>query len=163
MAMKNIIKKILKEETNRKLSPKFLISTFKILDRWLEGEGHDIDEVEDDAMVYESIIGVVESTLGISDQDSIDYIVASFVLNYMTAGDWDLLKEIGLKEPQKKKWDMTKGYGMSGWATDEVKGVEGYLPSELKYADWDGGIDWERVSFDAHDYWDEETDVYEVK
>ena len=41
-------------------------------------------------------------------QEDIDFIVASFVLNYMTAGDWDLLKEIGVKEPQIKKWELSK-------------------------------------------------------
>jgi hypothetical protein len=128
----------------------------------MQGEGHDIDEVEDDPSIYESIIYVVEELLGVKEQDSIDFIVASFVLNYMTAGDWDLLKEIGVKEPQKKKWDLTKSYGIRGWATDEALGVEGYLPSEMRYGDWNYDYDWETREMDISDTWDEELDITEV-
>jgi len=179
--MKKTIKKILKEQTEvtlresihneltllkedkSKLSPKFLIKAFKILDKWMLGEGHDIDEVEEDASVYGWIIDVVEELLGINNRDTIDYIVASFVLNYMTAGDWDLLKEIGVKEAQIKKWDLTKHYGIRGWVTDTVTNAEGYLPSEMRYADWNYGYDWDQYDMEISDTWDEEFDLDEVK
>ena len=153
---------LLKEERNKKLTDKFLIVTFKILDKWMQGEGHDIDEVETDASVYEQIIKVVEVSLGIVGQEDIDFIVASFVLNYMTAGDWDLLKEIGVKEPQIKKWELSKTYGIRAYVTDIVRNVEGYLPSEMMYAEWDGGYDWDRYDMDIQDYFDEELDITEV-
>jgi len=153
---------LLKEERNKKLTDKFLIVTFKILDKWMQGEGHDIDEVETDASVYEQIIKVVKVSLGIVGQEDIDFIVASFVLNYMTAGDWDLLKEIGVKEPQIKKWELSKTYGIRAYVTDIVRNVEGYLPSEMMYAEWDGGYDWDRYDMDIQDYFDEELDITEV-
>ncbi len=159
--MKKTIKKILKEETERKLPAKFLIKAFKILDKWMLGEGHDIDEVSEDASVYESIIDVVETLLSIKNQEDIDFIVASFVLNYMTAGDWDLLKEIGIKEPQKKKWDLTKTYSVRGWITDVANDQEGYLESQMQYDDWHHGYDWEQGEFEINDTFDTETDITE--
>ena len=151
---------LLKEERNKKFTDKLLIIIFKSIDKWLQKEGYSVDDLSSDSVIYENVLEIVLGKFAINSQDDEEYIIASFVENFMSAGDWDFLSEVGIKPPTKKNFKVIKMYGMQSTVTDEAEGLA-YLPSELLYSEFDGGLNWVTVETEVHDSWDTEYEVYE--
>ena len=113
---------------------RFIIAAFKEIQREFE-DNYSLDSFEHDARVLEEVSGFLTKVLNVKDNDDIDFIYASYVLNYHNVdGDFSILdhddEEILI--PEEKSFKAVK----TEWSQVyfEEKFVESYyLPCMMSF------------------------------
>jgi hypothetical protein len=161
--LEQVIKKelnLLKEDIKSKMSDKLLITICKDIERILDDNGLNFDELNygfPGGNEYSGILDHIIKTYGLPE-DAAHYVIAVYSENYERINkDWRELLETGIDKPQKTRWKGRKEYGASQWITSSTT-VDAYSGAEANYYDWDAGLDWEDDYIDTHDTWDEETE-----
>jgi hypothetical protein len=161
--LEQVIKKelnLLKEDIKSKMSDKLLITICKDIERILDDNGLNFDELNygfPGGNEYSGILDHIIKTYGLPE-DAAHYVIAVYSENYERINkDWIELLETGIDKPQKTRWKGRKEYGASQWITSSTT-VDAYSGAEANYYDWDAGLDWEDDYIDTHDTWDEETE-----
>jgi hypothetical protein len=161
--LEQVIKKelnLLKEDIKSKMSDKLLITICKDIERILDDNGLNFDELNygfPGGNEYSGILDHIIKTYGLPE-DAAHYVIAVYSENYERINkDWRELLETGIDKPQKTRWKGRKEYGASQWITSSTT-VDAYSEAEANYYDWDAGLDWEDDYIDTHDTWDEETE-----
>ena len=71
---------------------RFLIGSFKEIEKEF-GDNYSLNSFEHDPMVLDDVSGFITKVLNVKDQDDIDFIYASYVLNYENVeGDFSILE-----------------------------------------------------------------------
>ena len=147
---------------------RFLIGSFKEIQREFKDK-YGIEYFEYDPMILEEVSGFITKVLNVKDNDDIDFIYASYVLNYHNVeGDFSILdhddEEILI--PEEKSFKAVKTEWSQVFFKEEF--VESYyLPCMMSWdieqyhidplEDKSCGIE------DIQDSWDREIDIEEIE
>ena len=89
---------------------RFIIAAFKEIQREFE-DNYSLDSFEHDPMVLEEVSGFLTKVLNVKDNDDIDFIYASYVLNYHNVdGDFSILEhdDEEILIPEEKSFKAVK-------------------------------------------------------
>ncbi len=147
---------------------RFIIAAFKEIQREFE-DNYSLDSFEHDARVLEEVSGFLTKVLNVKDNDDIDFIYASYVLNYHNVdGDFSILNhdDEEILIPEEKSFKAVK----TEWSQVLFKEVfveSYYLPCMMSFdieqyhidplEDKSCGIE------DTQDSWDREIDIEEIE
>jgi hypothetical protein len=135
------------------------------------GDEYDINDFESDIYVLEMVSGFIQNILNVKDLNDVDFIYASYILNYKNVdGDFTILdhEDEEVLTPKLKKYQAIKTEVKSVLFKETYEG-EYYLPliMEFDIAEYaidpipdphnDCNID------DVYDSWDREIDIGEIK
>lgn len=149
---------------------RFLIGSFKMIKSEF-GDEYDINDFESDIYVLEMVSGFIQNILNVKDLNDVDFIYASYILNYKNVdGDFTILdhEDEEVLTPKLKKYQAIKTEVKSVLFKETYEG-EYYLPliMEFDIAEYaidpipdphnDCNID------DVYDSWDREIDIGEIK
>jgi hypothetical protein len=146
---------------------RFLIGSFKEIQREF-GDIYSLNSFEHDPMVLEEVSGFITKVLNVKDNSDIDFIYASYLLNYENVeGDFSILdhddEEILI--PEEKSFKAVK----TEWAQvffKEVFEESYYLPCMMEWDIHQYHIDpLEDITCgieDIQDSWDKEIDIEEI-
>lgn len=147
---------------------RFLKGSFKMIQREF-GDKYSLEELEYDPMVLEEVSGFISEVLNVKDNSDIDFIYASYVLNYENVdGDFSILDhdDEEILNPEEKEFKAVK----TEWAQvffREVFAESYYLPCMMSWDIEQYNIDpLEDISCgieDIRDSWDREIDVHEIE
>ena len=145
---------------------RFIIAAFKEIQREFE-DNYSLDSFERDPMVLEEVSGFLTKVLNVKDNDDIDFIYASYVLNYHNVdGDFSILEhdDEEILIPEEKSFKAVK----TEWSQVLFKEVfveSYYLPCMMSWdieqyhinplKDSSCGIE------NIHDSWDREITIIE--
>ena len=145
---------------------RFIIAALKEIQREFE-DNCSLDSFERDPMVLEEVSGFLTKVLNVKDNDDIDFIYASYVLNYHNVdGDFSILErdDEEILIPEEKSFKAVK----TEWSQVLFKEVfveSYYLPCMMSFDIQEYHIDpIEDDScgiIDIHDSWDREIDIIE--
>ena len=147
---------------------RFLIGSFKLIKNEFEGR-YSLNSFEHDPMVLDKVSGFLTNVLYVKDTDDVDFIYASYILNYYNVdGDFSILEhdDEELLIPEEKSFKAVK----TEWSQVFFKEVfveSYYLPCMMSWdieqshidplEDKGCGIE------DIQDSWDREIDIGEIK
>ena len=147
---------------------RFLIGSFKEIEKEF-GDAYSLDSFEHDPIVLEEVSGFLTKVLNVKDNDDIDFIYASYVLNYHNVdGDFSILErdDEEILIPEEKSFKAVK----TEWSQVLFKEVfveSYYLPCMMSFDIEQYNIDpIEDDScgiIDVHDSWDTEVDIEEIE
>jgi len=147
---------------------RFLIGSFKEIEKEF-GDNYSLNSFEHDPMVLDDVSGFITKVLNVKDQDDIDFIYASYILNYYNVdGDFSILdhddEEILI--PEEKSFKAVK----TEWSQvffREVFVESYYLPCMMR---WDieqyhiDPMDDKSCGIqDIQDSWDRVIDIGEIE
>jgi len=147
---------------------RFLIGSFKEIEKEFGGK-YSLDSFEHDPIILEEVSGFLTKVLNVKDNDDIDFIYASYVLNYHNVdGDFSILErdDEEILIPEEKSFKAVK----TEWSQVLFKEVfveSYYLPCMMSFDIEQYNIDpIEDDScgiIDVHDSWDTEVDIEEIE
>jgi len=147
---------------------RFLIGSFKEIEKEF-GDKYSLDSFEHDPIILEEVSGFLTEVLNVKDNDDIDFIYASYVLNYHNVdGDFSILErdDEEILIPEEKSFKAVK----TEWSQVLFKEVfveSYYLPCMMSFDIEQYNIDpIEDDScgiIDVHDSWDTEVDIEEIE
>ena len=147
---------------------RFLIGSFKEIEKEFGGK-YSLDSFEHDPIILEEVSGFLTEVLNVKDNDDIDFIYASYVLNYHNVdGDFSILErdDEEILIPEEKSFKAVK----TEWSQVLFKEVfveSYYLPCMMSFDIEQYNIDpIEDDScgiIDVHDSWDTEVDIEEIE
>ena len=149
---------------------RFLLGSFKMIKSEF-GDEYDIIDFESDIYVLEMVSGFIQKILNVKDLNDVDFIYASYVLNYKNVGgDFTILdhEDEEILIPKLKKYQAIKTEVKSVLFKETYEG-EYYLPLIMEYdiaeyaigpiPDPHNDCNIEEI----YDTWDTETDIGEIK
>lgn len=89
---------------------RFLIGSFKEIEKEF-GDNYSLNSFEHDPMVLDDVSGFITKVLNVKDQDDIDFIYASYILNYYNVdGDFSILEhdDEEILIPEEKSFKAVK-------------------------------------------------------
>lgn len=147
---------------------RFLIGSFKEIEKEF-GDNYSLNSFEHDPMVLDDVSGFITKVLNVKDQDDIDFIYASYILNYYNVdGDFSILEhdDEEILIPEEKSFKAVK----TEWSTVLFKEVfveSYYLPCMMR---WDieqyhiDPMDDKSCGIqDIQDSWDRVIDIGEIE
>ena len=147
---------------------RFLIGSFKEIEKEF-GDTYSLDSFEHDPMVLDDVSGFITKVLNVKDQDDIDFIYASYILNYYNVdGDFSILEhdDEEILIPEEKSFKAVK----TEWSQvffREVFVESYYLPCMMR---WDieqyhiDPMDDKSCGIqDIQDSWDRVIDIGEIE
>lgn len=149
---------------------RFLKGAFKLIESEF-GDKYDINDFESDIYILEMVSGFIQDILNVKDLNDVDFIYASYVLNYKNVdGDFTILdhEDEEILTPKLKKYQAIKTEVKTVLFKETYEG-EYYLPviMEFDIAEYEiepipdpyGDCNIEVI----YDTWDTETDIGEIK
>jgi hypothetical protein len=147
---------------------RFLIGSFKEIEKEF-GDKYSLDSFEHDPIILEEVSGFLTEVLNVKDNDDIDFIYASYVLNYHNVdGDFSILErdDEEILIPEEKSFKAVK----TEWSQVLFKEVfveSYYLPCmmyfDIEQYNIDPIEDDSCGIIDVHDSWDTEVDIEEIE
>ena len=147
---------------------RFLIGSFKEIEKEF-GDNYSLNSFEHDPMVLDYVSGFITKVLNVKDQDDIDFIYASYILNYYNVdGDFSILEhdDEEILIPEEKSFKAVK----TEWSQvffREVFVESYYLPCMMR---WDieqyhiDQMDDKSCGIqDIQDSWDRVIDIGEIE
>jgi hypothetical protein len=147
---------------------RFLIGSFKEIEKEF-GDNYSLNSFEHDPMVLDDVSGFITKVLNVKDQDDIDFIYASYILNYYNVdGDFSILEhdDEEILIPEEKSFKAVK----TEWSQvffREVFVESYYLPCMMR---WDieqyhiDPMDDKSCGIqDIQDSWDRVIDIGEIE
>jgi hypothetical protein len=147
---------------------RFLIGSFKEIQREFKDK-YNIESFEYDPMILEEVSGFITKVLNVKDQDDVDFIYASYILNYYNVdGDFSILEhdDEEILIPEEKSFKAVK----TEWSQvffREVFVESYYLPCMMR---WDieqyhiDPMDDKSCGIqDIQDSWDRVIDIGEIE
>jgi hypothetical protein len=142
------------------VSDDYLKKIFKIIYKFAKSEFPRIEVswLFDDASVYEDIFMFIQDKLSHSDSEEVDFIYASFSLNWEMYGSSfpEIYGEV--VRPKLTMYEGRKTYG-ADVVYNEFYHHRTYLPVMLEYMINEFQIDEDHVDTDIRDTWDHEISV----
>ena len=113
-------------------------------------------------MVYEEVFNFIQNDLGISDDEKVDFIYASFyeTLKNLNA-NLSSFSENDVIIPIKNRYQGKKSYYATVYF-EELYTYDTYLPIILENMVHEYLIDEDDVKTDIHDTWDHEVDITKI-
>jgi hypothetical protein len=148
----------------KQISDTYLKKIFKIIYNHVIGSNpsFDISELFDDSNVYEDIYMFIQDKLSHTDADEVDFIYASFSLNWeMYESSFPEIYGEVIK-PELKMYEGVRNYGATV-VYNEYYHHNTYLPVMLEYMINEYQIDEDNVETDIRDTWDHEITINEKK
>lgn len=142
----------------------YLKKIFKIIYNYIKGANpsFDISDLFDEQNVYEDIFMFIQDKLSHSDADEVDFIYASFSLNWeMYASSFPEIYGEVIK-PKLTTFEGVRRYGATV-VYNEFYHQNTYLPIMLEYAINEYQIDEDNIETEVHDTWDHEISINEKK
>ena len=149
---------------------RFLIGSFKMIKSEF-GDEYDINDFESDIYVLETVSGFIQNILNVKDLNDVDFIYASYILNYKNVdGDFTILdhEDEEILTPKLKKYQAIKTEAKSVLFKETYEG-EYFLPVIMEWDIAEYAIDPIPDPNDncyieeMYDTWDTETDIGEIK
>ena len=147
---------------------RFLIGSFKEIKKEF-GDEYSLDSFEHDTIVLEEVSGFLTKVLNVKDNDDIDFIYASYILNYYNVdGDFSILEhdDEEILIPEEKSFKAVK----TEWSQVLFKEVfveSYYLPCMMSFDIEQYNIDPIEDSScgieNIHDSWDREINIGEIE
>jgi hypothetical protein len=114
-------------------------------------------------MVYEEVFNFIQNDLGISDDEKVDFIYASFYETLKNLnGNLSSFSENDVIIPIKNRYQGKKSYYATVYF-EELYTYDTYLPIILENMVHEFQIDEDDVKTDIHDTWDIEVDIKKLK
>jgi hypothetical protein len=146
------------------ISDTYLKKIFKIIYNHIVGSDSSFDPADlfDEPSVYEDIFMFIQDKLSHTDADEVDFIYASFSLNWeMYPSSFPEIYGEVIK-PKLKMYEGFRNYGATV-VYNESYHHNTYLPIMLRYMIEEYQIDEDNVETDIRDTWDHQIDIYEKK
>lgn len=149
---------------------RFLKGAFKLIESEF-GDKYDINDFESDIYVLEMVSGFIQDILNVKDLNDVDFIYASYVLNYKNVGgDFTILEheDEEILIPKLKKYQAIKTEVKSVLFKETYEG-EYYLPLIMEFDIAEYAIDpipdpHNNCNIDdVYDSWERELDIGEIK
>jgi hypothetical protein len=113
-------------------------------------------------MVYEEVFNFIQNDLGISDDEKVDFIYASFYETLKNLnGNLSSFSENDVIIPIKNRYQGKKSYYATVYF-EELYTYDTYLPIILENMVHEYLIDEDDVKTDIHDTWDHEVDITKI-
>lgn len=146
------------------LTDTYLKKIFKIIYKYIteSTDSFNITDLFDDSSVYEDIFNFIQDKLSHSDSDEVDFIYASFSLNWeMYASSFPEIYGEVIK-PKLKMYEGIRNYSATV-VYDEYYHYNTYLPIILEYMISEYQIDEDNIESEIHDSWDYNIEIKEKK
>jgi len=149
---------------------RFLIGSFKMIKSEF-GDEYDINDFESDIYILEMVSGFIQNILNVKDLNDVDFIYASYILNYKNVdGDFTILdhEDEEVLTPKLKKYQAIKTEVKSVLFKETYEG-EYYLPLIMEFDIAESAINpipdpHNNCNIDdIYDSWDSEIDIGEIK
>ena len=146
------------------LTDTYLKKIFKIIYNHITGSDPSFINTDlfEDTSYYEEFSTFIQNKLSHTDSDEVDFIYASFSLNWeMYASSFpELYGEV--IRPEIKMYEGVRNYGATV-IYNEYYHHSTYLPIMLEYAITEYQIDEDNVESDIRDTWDHDITINEIK
>lgn len=146
------------------LTDTYLKKIFKIIYNHIKGSdpSFEITDLFHETSIYEDIFMLIQDKLSHTDSNEVDFIYASFSLNWeMYASSFpELYGEV--IRPEIKMYEGVRNYGATV-IYNEYYHHSTYLPIMLEYAITEYQIDEDNVESDIRDTWDHDITINEKK
>ena len=146
------------------LTDTYLKKIFKIIYNHIKGSDPSFINTDlfEDTSYYVEFSSFIQDKLSHTDSDEVDFIYASFSLNWemYTSSFPEIYGEV--IRPEIKTFEGVKRYGATV-IFNEFYHQNTYLPIMLEYAINEYQIDEDNIESDVHDTWDHEITINEKK
>jgi len=146
------------------LTDTYLKKIFKIIYNYIKEYDPSFINTDlfEETSVYEDIYTFIHDKLSHTEDDEVDFIYASFSLNWemYTSSFPEIYGEV--IRPEIKMYEGVRNYGATV-IYNEYFHHSTYLPIIVEYAIQEYQIDEDNVESDVHDTWDEEITINEKK